>query len=46
MSSYGSLLILSAPIAVDTFLTITGFLTSLQMLKHFEKSYDINICWF
>lgn len=35
------MIIMSAPIAVDTFFVISGLLVSINMLKHFEMWVDL-----
>lgn len=34
---YSSVIVTSGPIAVDTFLVLSGFLVSMNILKHLEK---------
>ncbi|XP_055304016.1 uncharacterized protein LOC129569308 [Sitodiplosis mosellana] len=44
MSRYHNMIILSAPIAVDTFFVLSGLLVSINMLKHLDKTQGrINI---
>lgn len=42
IEKYRSMLILSAPIAVDTFFVISGLLVSINMLKHLQQKLDKN----
>lgn len=37
IEKYRSMLIISAPIAVDTFFVISGLLVSINMLKHLQQ---------
>lgn len=41
ISQYHNMIILSAPISVDTFFMLSGLLVSINMLKHFEKTWDL-----